>query len=236
MRRILTALVAVALTSSALAMLPLAAHAQETRQDREDEQKREQDKAKSDKEKAAKKDKHAPAPLASPHAEGPCPYVKVLYDAARDVEFKDNKEASADVAYTGEIDGISSDCSYHSDSPIHVAMNILFELGRGPQAAGDGKTYRYWVAVTDRNRSVIDKEFFDLPVKFAPGQDRVTTNQVISQIVIPRSSATVSGNNFEILVGFDVTPQQAAFNRDGKRFRINAGQTTVAAGSQAASQ
>ncbi len=236
MRRILTALAAVALTSSTLAMIPLAAHAQQTRQDREDEQKREQDKAKAEKEKAAKKDKHGPAPLAAVHAEGPCPYVKVLYDAARDVEFKDNKEASAAVMYTGEIEGISSDCSYHSDSPIHVAMNVLFSAGRGPQADSDHKTYRYWVAVTDRNRSVIDKQYFDLPIRFAPGQDRVSTNEVISEVVIPRSSATVSGNNFEVLVGFDVTPEQAAFNRDGKRFRINAGQTTVAAGTQTSAQ
>ncbi|HEY3814006.1 MAG TPA: Tat pathway signal sequence domain protein [Caulobacteraceae bacterium] len=222
MRRILIALCATAFAGAAA--VPLIAYAQETKQDRQDEEKREADKEKADKEKAAKRDKHAPAPLASPHAEGPCPYVKVLYDAARDVEFKDNKEASAAVAWTGEIEGISSDCSYKSDSPIHVAANVAFDLGRGPQAQGDHKTYRYWVAVTDRNRSVLAKEFFDLPVKFEHGQDRVSVNQVIKEIVIPRASATVSGNNFEVLVGFDVTPDQAAFNRDGKRFRITAGQ------------
>jgi hypothetical protein len=225
MRRILSALCATAFIGSAV--LPVIAHAQETKQDRQDEEKREQDKEKADKDKAAKKDKHAPAPLASPHAEGPCPYVKVLYDAARDVEFKDNKEASAAVAWTGEIEGISSDCSYKSDTPIHVAANVLFDLGRGPQAEGERKTYRYWVAVTDRNRSVLAKEYFDLPVTFERGQDRVTTNQVIKDIMIPRSSATVSGNNFEVLIGFDVTPEQAQFNRDGKRFRITAGQTVA---------
>ena len=231
MRRIFFALVATAFVSAAV--LPVIAHAQETKQDREDEQKREADKEKADKDKASKKDKHAPAPLASPHAEGPCPYVKVLYDAARDVEFKDNKEASAAVAWTGEIEGISSDCSYKSDTPIHVAANILFDLGRGPQADGERKTYRYWVAVTDRNRSVLAKEYFDLPVTFERGQDRVTTNQVIKEILIPRASATVSGNNFEVLVGFDVTPEQAQFNRDGKRFRITAGQTVAAEGQTA---
>ena len=231
MRRIFLALAATAFAGAAV--LPVIAHAQETKQDREDEEKREQDKEKADKDKAAKRDKHAPAPLASPHAEGPCPYVKVLYDAARDVEFKDNKEASAAVAWTGEIEGISSDCSYKSDSPIHVAANVLFELGRGPQADGESKTYRYWVAVTDRNRSVLGKEYFDLPVRFAPGQDRISENQVIKEIVIPRASAAVSGNNFEVLIGFDVTPEQAQFNRDGKRFRITAGQTVASEGQTA---
>ena len=33
----------------------------------------------------------------------------------------------------------------------------------------------------------------------------------------------MSGSNFEILVGFDVTPEMADFNRLGKRFRVNAG-------------
>ena len=31
-----------------------------------------------------------------------------------------------------------------------------------------------------------------------------------------------------MLVGFDVTPEMAAFNREGKRFRVNAGQTAQA--------
>jgi hypothetical protein len=231
MRRIFFALAATAFAGAAV--LPAVVYAQETKQDRQDEEKRQAEKEKADKEKAAKRDKHAPAPLASPHAEGPCPYVKVLYDAARDVEFKDNKEASAAVAWTGEIDGVTSDCSYKSDSPIHVAANVLFDLGRGPQATGDRKTYRYWVAVTDRNRSVLAKEFFDLPVRFEPGQDRVSTNQVIKEIMIPRASATVSGNNFEVLIGFDVTPEQAQFNRDGKRFRITAGQQVASEGQTA---
>src|SRR5512143_1780544 len=37
---------------------------------------------------------------------GPCPYVKVLYDAGRYVEFRDGKEASSTVGYTGEIQGV----------------------------------------------------------------------------------------------------------------------------------
>jgi len=159
---------------------------------------------------------------------GPCPYVKVLYDAARYVEFKENREASANVAYSGEIQGISAGCQYRDSDPIKVTMEVLFELGKGPQATGDTKSYRYWVAVTKRNDSVITKQYFDLPVKFAEGEDRIYATEEIGQITIPRATATTSGANFEILVGFDVTPQMAAFNRDGKRFRVNAGQTTVA--------
>ena len=35
-------------------------------------------------------------------AAGPCPYVKILYDAARYVELTGDRVASTNVAYTGE--------------------------------------------------------------------------------------------------------------------------------------
>ena len=107
-------------------------------------------------------------------------------------------------------------------------MDILFELGKGPLAVGNSKTYRYWVAVTDRNREVITRQEFELPVNFA-GKDRVYMTDSLNKIVIPRGSMTTSGANFEILIGFDVTPQMAAFNEQGKRFRVNAGGATAVA-------
>jgi hypothetical protein len=186
------------------------------------------DDAKRKKRDAEWGDKQAPLPAL--RNAGPCPFVKTLYDAARYVEFKNNEEASASVGYTGEIQGVSAQCEYKSDDPIKVKMEILFELGRGPQGGAGTKTYRYWVAVTDRDREVLAKQTFDLPVTFAAGQDRLYKTETLSEIVIPRAKATVSGANFEVLVGFEVTPEMAAFNRDGKRFRSNAGGAVASAG------
>ena len=168
------------------------------------------------------------APLAQLRNAGPCPYVKVLYDASRYVEFKDGKEAAGQSGFTGEIQGLTSGCAYKSNDPIKMQVELLFALGRGPQASGSQKTYRYWVAVTERNKDVLAKEYFDLPVTFAQGQDRLYANQTLKTITIPRADEKVSGSNFEVLIGFDVTPEMAAFNRDGKRFRVNAGQTQQA--------
>ena len=194
----------------------------------QDEQKQAEDSAKKRERDKEWGDKGAPLPQL--RNIGPCPYVKSLYDAARYVEFKDAKEASADVGFTGEIQGISSGCEYKENTPIHVVMQILFELGRGPMAVGSSKTFHYWVAVTDRNREVIAKQEFDLPITFPSGQDRVLKTEEINNLVIPRGTSATSGSNFEVLVGFDVTPQMADFNRLGKRFRVNAGVTTVASG------
>jgi hypothetical protein len=162
------------------------------------------------------------------HNAGPCPFVKVLYDASRYIEFKDDKIASSAVGYTGEIQTLSSGCRYRSTDPIHVETEVLFALGRGPVAEGSSHTYRYWVAVTDRNLGVIDKEYFNIEAKFPPGRDRVLVTDRINGITIPRANSSVSGANFEVLIGFDVTPQMADFNREGKRFRVNAGTPTAA--------
>jgi hypothetical protein len=216
-------------TAFAVAAAPMAASAQSNRRQGGDDQQ------KKDGEAAAKKKKDqewsdVQAPLPALRNAGPCPFVKTLYDASRYVEFKEDREASANVAYSGEIQGISAGCSYKDADPITVTMEILFELGKGPQATGSSKTYHYWVAVTDRNREIMAKQDFDLPVTFTSGQDRVYMTDKIAQITIPRGAETTSGANFEVLVGFDVTPQMAAFNREGKRFRVNAGATAVAAG------
>ncbi len=168
------------------------------------------------------------APLAQLRNAGPCPFVKVLYDASRYVEFKGGKESSTAAGYTGEIQGVSSGCAYKNDEPIKMQVEVLFALGRGPEATEPRKTYRYWVAVTERNKDVLAKEYFDLPVTFPAGGDRVYATENLQTITIPRADIKTSGSNFEVLIGFDVTPEMAAFNRDGKRFRVNAGQTAQA--------
>ena len=166
------------------------------------------------------------APLRRRAAAGPCPYVKILYDAARYVELTGDRVTASNVAFNGEIEGLVSDLYYQSYQRITVELRVLLNLGRGPQAEGDARTYRYWIAVTERNRAVLAKEYFDLPVNF-DGQQRTSVTQD-QLIVIPRADATTSGDNFEILVGFDVTPEMAEFNRSGSRFRVNAGTADAA--------
>ncbi|MBX9574700.1 MAG: Tat pathway signal sequence domain protein [Caulobacteraceae bacterium] len=164
------------------------------------------------------------APLSRRANAGPCPTVRILYDAARYVELADGRARAGSVGWTGEIEGVTSECSYRNDEPITIDMDLLFRLGKGPAAQGEGRTYRYWVAVTARDRAVLAKEYFDLPVNFVDGVDRMEARE-LQQIVIPRATATTSGENFEVLIGFDVTPEMAQFNRTGSRFCVDASGT-----------
>ncbi|MEP4053244.1 MAG: hypothetical protein ABJN22_13460 [Litorimonas sp.] len=156
---------------------------------------------------------------------GPCPRAFSLYDASRIVEMRgDGSEKFGNVGFTGEVDAVRSLCRYYADRPIVADLTIDFSLGRGPAASGETVTYNYFVAATRKNIDVLEKSVFPLTVTFPAGQDRMRVTETIDEIIFPRANDTTSGENFEIVVGFVVTPEQRAFNADGKRFRVSAGQ------------
>jgi hypothetical protein len=155
---------------------------------------------------------------------GPCPSALSLYDAHRVVEIHGDEVLYPNVGFTGEILAVRSLCSYYDERPILANLEIDMGFGRGPAANGDQKTYEFFVAVTRRDRAVIERATFPVSVRFRDGEDRVFQTETIDAISIPRAQPDTSGVNFEILVGFELTDEQLAFNRSGQRFRVGAGQ------------
>ena len=154
---------------------------------------------------------------------GPCPTVGALYDAGRIVKFAGDSEQYSDIAYTGEIIGVRLLCRYVEDQPLLAEVEIGFAFGQGPQGLADSHDYEYFVAVTRRNRTVLAREEFTVSADFRQGPVD-SAAEVISSIRIPRLDQTISGGNFEVLIGFELTDEQLKFNKDGKRFRLDAGQ------------
>ncbi|MEM9014791.1 MAG: hypothetical protein AAGB02_06755 [Pseudomonadota bacterium] len=149
----------------------------------------------------------------------PCPNTIVLADAANLVEF-DGGQTAEDVAFTGEIVNISSACRYFGDKPIEAEIELELAFGKGPKGGADEKIYKYFVAVTRTNLEVIAKREFLVPVEFSESRRVVVTKEDIDKIEIPRASEETSGLNFEIVVGFVLTPQQAIYNRSGKSLKF----------------
>jgi len=154
---------------------------------------------------------------------GPCPSTGSIYGAERIIEFAgDNTNSYKDISYTGEIVGVELFCRYADGDPILAEVEIDFAFGKGPQATADEHDYTYFVAVTRRNRGVLEKSRFAVRADFKG--ERVTgVRESINSIRIPRVDETISGANFEILVGFELTDDQLQFNREGRRYRLDAG-------------
>ncbi len=155
---------------------------------------------------------------------GPCPRGLALHDAARLVAFKGGQERFSHITFTGEIDHVESFCRYFADRPIKSNLVLDFGFGRGPAASDNTHTYSYFIAVTNKAGVILSRQSFTLEVSFPQGEDRVFIQKTHDHILIPRAHEKVSGSNFEIITGFNLTPEQISFNRAGKRFRANAGQ------------
>jgi hypothetical protein len=153
---------------------------------------------------------------------GACPAVRVLYDAQRFVEL-DGPERFENVGFTGEIGRVSSTCRYIGSDPITISLQMDMAFGKGPKAAGSTKDVVYWVSVTRKDLVPIARERYTQRVVIPVGADRVSLKSAVTEVVIPRATKDIAGNNFEVFVGFELTDAQLEFNRDGKRFRIDSG-------------
>lgn len=154
---------------------------------------------------------------------GPCPTVGSLYDASRIVQFVDEEATTFDkISYTGEIVDVRLYCRYADQDPIDIEVEIDFAFGKGPQGSSNTHDYTYFVAVTRRNAKVLTKVPFTVRGDFG-GETVTGATEVIRPIVIPRIDESISGVNFEVVVGFELTEKQIEFNRAGNRFRLGAG-------------
>ena len=153
---------------------------------------------------------------------GACPPAGAIYQAARIVQFDGDDQRFGNVEYTGEIVDVRLYCRYADDNPVRAEVEIDFAFGKGPAASADRKDYRYWIAVTRRSGKVLNKEYFNVEADFSDSPVTGET-ELIQQIVIPRADGSVSGANFEVLIGFDLTESQLAYNQEGRRFRLGAG-------------
>ncbi|MEZ5922673.1 MAG: hypothetical protein R3C60_15175 [Parvularculaceae bacterium] len=150
---------------------------------------------------------------------GLCPNVLVLRDASRLVDFNGEQKAE-DIAWTAEIENATLACRYYGDKPIEAEVKLNIAFGKGPKADASSHQYVYWVAVTRTDREVITKQEYAVPVKFGDGESVKRVEQEINKIIIPRANDTISGSNFEIIIGLDLTPAQAIFNRSGKSLKF----------------
>ena len=154
---------------------------------------------------------------------GTCPPAGAIYQAARLVEFDGDEQLFPNVRYTGEIVDVRLYCRYAGTDPVRAEVEIDFAFGKGPAGTEPRHDYGYWVAVTRRSGKVLNKEHFTVRADFSDGSVTGET-EVLQRILIPRADDSVSAANFEVLIGFDLTEDQLTYNREGRRFRLGAGQ------------
>lgn len=151
-------------------------------------------------------------PFAKPPV-GPCPSVLILRDAATAVVFRPGGTADpADVAYRLELAPVKSICRYNGDdTEIEVDVEIEVTALSGPAATGGKLAIPYFVAVIAPGDRILAKGSFEVGLRFGQGQARATARQRTKRKIVP--GAELTGADFEVLMGLQLTPEQLDYNR-----------------------
>ena len=149
----------------------------------------------------------------------PCPRTGVVVDAADIVSFRPTASGPSqdltDMIVSGRITGLQGSCSRQDNGRERVKVTVLMTLTRGPALATRAVTMPYFISVSrgeEGNSPILDKAQQTATIEFPANVDRVQyTSQPIT-LSLP-TTKDVSGASFDVLAGFQLTPEQLAYNR-----------------------
>lgn len=142
-----------------------------------------------------------------------CPKVGVLADASQLVEFSGAAGDVGGVVYRANIVNAAIRCQY-TKRWVDLTLILQFHAVRGPSSLGRAYQFRYFVAVTDPSENILAKEVFKLPLQFPSAENEAVLRDKVERIRIPmKKKRKETGMAYQVLVGFDLTPDQVIYNR-----------------------
>jgi hypothetical protein len=141
-----------------------------------------------------------------------CPQRSLLADAADVTLFRPSGQDITDTILDGRITGLNATCSSVNRNLVRAKLSVVAQLTRGPAAQGRRTSVPYIVAVTDSADNPLDREEFAFAATFPANVDTITVTGdeiTLNFPVSPDRSAAA----YKILVGFNLTPAELAYNR-----------------------
>lgn len=143
--------------------------------------------------------------------EAACPEGSILPGAASVTRFRDGPGRDlTDVVSSAEVVDIATTCRYDRRG-VTVSLQVAIAATRGPADRSRQARYDYFVAITDPEGRIVAKEVFPVQFEFPEGQARTGTVDEIEPR-IPLSDPRIAPD-YRIHVGFQLTPEELAWNR-----------------------
>lgn len=152
----------------------------------------------------------------------PCPRVLAHQDATKITRFREGPGRDLiDVEFEAEIVNARGGCVHDVDDEtqsgtLDVELIIELEIARGPADTDREATFGYFVAIPQFYPRPEGHEVFPAKVTFPGNQTRLRLIDDPVYLTIPLQAGQM-GEDFEIIVGFDVTPEELDFNRQQTR-------------------
>lgn len=144
-----------------------------------------------------------------------CPQVQVIDELSSLSDFSDiSQQKDYNLISRVQLQEGASNCIYSAGN-VRVDVKLVLEsvLGTQGQAMDSAPsfTYPFFVAVTDAQNNILAKEVFSAAVNYTDNELRHTYFENLRQI-IPITNRS-DGMRHKILVGFQLTDEQLAYNR-----------------------
>ncbi|MBH62864.1 MAG: hypothetical protein CL569_10550 [Alphaproteobacteria bacterium] len=141
----------------------------------------------------------------------PCPNVSILAGSERLVLFKDGPGRDIiDILFEADMSGLRAACEY-DDLRVDVQTSFEIIAARGPKSDTARATLVFFAAVVDPDGRVVAKETFDSRIEFPSGRRQIGVREEMVQR-IPLSTQ-IRGPEYQVLVGFQLTPDQLEYNQ-----------------------
>ena len=149
--------------------------------------------------------------LSSTVAPASCPVVSKIGDAAKLIRFAPGGgEELNNIAFEAGIMDITGGCST-ADNGIKVDMTADFLAAKGPADTEGKASFEYFVAVVGQGDKVLAREQFASEIQFLATKGRNGIKESLEES-IPLAKGQM-GSDFNIYIGFVLTPDELAYNR-----------------------
>ncbi len=142
----------------------------------------------------------------------PCPQSAVLSETSKMIVMRGTGTAAGDIMLTAEISPPKLECDYDPSTRVdNIDLNFPIILTKGPAFAGDKTQITYFIALVNNAGEVIAKKQYQRSVDFEGKQSFIAT-EAVDNLVLTLGPGTVPVDH-RILIGFQLTPAQLAYNR-----------------------
>ncbi len=149
----------------------------------------------------------------------PCPPVSILADAGAITQFAPNRgQDLTDVSFRGSIEQVGTVCEYNrARDTVTSTTGVRLLATRGPAADSNEASLVFFVAIVDKEDNILARERFESRMTFQANQRQAGVVEEIEQIIPIRQG--LRGLDYQILVGFELNPEQLEFNREERQRR-----------------
>ena len=147
-----------------------------------------------------------------------CPRLTLLDDAETLSRFATSASQDlSDLAFEARILDSRGDCEFDIDGAtgpgsVDLDVTFTFEISPGPANTAGEATFSYFVGVTDRNGTVLNKASFDVRATLAQGGARTRITDEAVHLRIPLKAGEI-GADYHLVAGFQLSGAELSYNR-----------------------